>query len=264
MIRSLQASTRKKRRKESGFTLVELSMTMLIIAVAMTVGLKLFQMVRHARVTSTISQVQNYESAIDSFRDQYGFIPGDMPAAQVMLPDCNAANFCLNGNGNRQVGLASGANGALTTGVVSQSETVQFWKHLGLAGYPAGVEVNADWQAPAWGRTHPVAPLSGGFEFFYTNDIRADVSNDPTHVLRITNMGILGNTSSTETNGTAAISPNEAAIIETKIDNGDPNTGRVRLRSFGDHGCHTRPDASPGMDAQITRRSCTIFFLVNG
>jgi len=240
------------RKKTDGFTLVELAIVITIIGLLIGGVLKGQEMIQNARVTATIAQVNAYRAAIATFRDKHDNFPGDISFATTRIPGCTAANFCLDGDGNGRVGVAGQAISAV---VATQSETPQFWKHLALADLISGINSTADWQAPAWGQTHPAAPIAGGFEFFFSTNLFGYT----THNLRLTNAGISAGPN-TETPGQAAISPRDGALIDRKMDDGWPRTGSVLVWDYGNWGCDNMTDGSVGIDETITIRSCTMFF----
>lgn len=240
-----------------GFTLVELAIVMTIIGLLIGGVLKGQEMINNARVTATIAQIKSYQAAMETFRDRFDNRPGDFPRATTRLPGCTTATYCLNGDGNGRVGLVGQAISAI---VSTQSETVQVWKHLALADLISGVSPAADWQSPVWGKSHPAAPIAGGFEYFYSTDLLGGTSS---HAVRLTNAGIHGAPSTTEIPGQSAISPRDAALIDRKMDDGYPTTGFVRIWDFGNYGCDNMTDGRVGIDETITGRNCSMFFLIN-
>ncbi len=81
---------------QNGFTLVELSVVLVIVGLlvgALFVGKKLLAA---AEVRSTISRLNQYDQAINSFRAKYKYLPGDLPGTKAVgygLPgEINAGN----------------------------------------------------------------------------------------------------------------------------------------------------------------------------
>ena len=62
-----------------GFTLIELSIVLIIIGL-ITGGILVGRdLVHAAEIRATISQEQRYNTAVNTFKLQYGYLPGDMP-----------------------------------------------------------------------------------------------------------------------------------------------------------------------------------------
>ncbi len=243
-----------------GFTLVELAIVMIIIGLLLGGVLKGQQLIENAKVTSIISQVKGYQAALNSFRDSYGAVPGDMRNATTRLQGCTAANNCNNGNGDSLVGLLGQA---LTVNAIAEPETIQFWKQMALSDLITGVDPTAGITNNdlAWGSTHPASPIAGGFEFFYTTNL--GYSTSTAHVLRLSNGGLSG--TGADQPGAGAMSPRTAANIDRKLDDGIPVTGSVMVWDIGNNGCDNLLDGTPNMiDETVTMKSCTVFFLIDG
>lgn len=79
-------------RRLSGFTLIELAIVLIIIGLVMggiTVGRV---MIEAAKVRAQITQIEKYSVAVNTFKEKYGELPGDMPVAK-------ASNFFFQGAG---------------------------------------------------------------------------------------------------------------------------------------------------------------------
>jgi prepilin-type N-terminal cleavage/methylation domain-containing protein len=108
------------------FTLVELSIVLLIIGLVIggiSAGSSLIQ---QAKIRTVISEYNNYTTAINTFKIQFNALPGDLNNATLLWASCNASSWPCNGNGD---GLISMGN-----------ENFQVWQHLSLAGV-----INYNW-----------------------------------------------------------------------------------------------------------------------
>jgi prepilin-type N-terminal cleavage/methylation domain-containing protein len=63
---------------QAGFTLVELSIVLVIIGLIVGGVLVGQDMIRAAEIRSTIAQVEKYNTAVNTFRDKYNNLPGDI------------------------------------------------------------------------------------------------------------------------------------------------------------------------------------------
>lgn len=242
-----------------GFTLVELAIVMIIVGLLISGVLKGQQLIKNAQIAAVITQVKGYQAAINSFRDAYGGMAGDMSNADRRLSGCDAVNYCQPGDGDSLVGFFGSA---LTANAVSEEETIQFWKHLALADLITGGNPSAEVNTTdlAWGLTHPDTPVAGGFEFFFSTNLGYGTTSG--HVLRLTNGGVTG--VMPDQPGEGAMAPRDAAQIERKLDDGQPSTGIVRVWDVGNNGCDNMLDGSPGIDETVKRQSCMLLFLIDG
>lgn len=254
--------------EERGFTLVEFAVVMVCIGILVAGVLKWREMTRNARVTATIAQVQNYQKAYNIFQDTYRFLPGDMPAADVALPNCEAGNFCFNGDGDRRVGDILGPPGfaqAVSWGPVNPAinlEHAQFWRHLALAGLLDGVATSGD--AVGFGLSIPASSYKGGFFARWCETNMGSV-HDAT-LARGNILVMRGNILGEWGTQALSISPYEAAQIDRKSDDGLAFSGNVRAISMGHiQGCG---DANSGVNDEtgysqaLTAVRCEIHFML--
>jgi prepilin-type N-terminal cleavage/methylation domain-containing protein len=114
-------------RRQSGFTLIEIAIVLVIIGLLLGGVLKGQELITTARVHALNNSVDGITAAWFSFQDRYRAFPGDYLNAQstVNLPGAPAG-----GDGNGLVGDAGGANAPNERGAV--------WIHLEAAGYLTG------------------------------------------------------------------------------------------------------------------------------
>lgn len=88
--RALLRNERLKRmphsKKQSGFTLVEVAVVLVIATFLITAILGSQSVLRAARVNSLVGMVGELRTGVAGFQDRYGFLPGDCPA--VLVNDC--------------------------------------------------------------------------------------------------------------------------------------------------------------------------------
>jgi len=132
----------KKIKKNSGFTLVELSIVLVIIG--LVVGGILFgqDLINAARVRVTVGQIEKFNTAAQTFRLKYGQLPGDFAKATTIWGAANSdPSTCLgtastgtqtcDGNGNGQVEYT-------LDGGIFIFEDIHFWQHLSNANLISG------------------------------------------------------------------------------------------------------------------------------
>lgn len=118
------------RGREKGFTLVELSIVLVVIGLIVGGILSGQDLVNAARVRSQVSQITQYTAATNSFHEKYGWLPGDLP---------NAANFFSGviNQGSATTGMGDGDNvieNANALGQTYEGEPALFWYELNQAG----------------------------------------------------------------------------------------------------------------------------------
>ncbi len=122
------SQTNKIKNIQNGFTLIELSIVIVIIGliVAGVVGGQ--ALVKQAKLRSIVTNINKYAVSLNTFQLEYDSIPGDMRNASSYWPSCvNEANNPCNGNGNKYLDQ---------DGTVK--EEVRFWQHLSLANLVDG------------------------------------------------------------------------------------------------------------------------------
>lgn len=112
--------------RESGFTLIEIAIVIVVIGLLLGVVLKGQELITSARVRSIISQEDDIRVAYFAYIDRFGAFPGDDGLAASRLGGVGTA--CANGgNGN--------ANGRIET---ANGESILVWEHLSRAGLLSG------------------------------------------------------------------------------------------------------------------------------
>jgi len=115
-------------RERSAFTLIELSIVLIIISLIVggIIGGK--SLIKSAKLKSIISEVNGFKTAINIYQDNYDYLPGDHPTTDSYWPtDCiTFSSRPCNGNGNGYIGKQ------YTPYAV---EVVRMWEHLSLAEY---------------------------------------------------------------------------------------------------------------------------------
>lgn len=124
-------------RNGGGFTLVELSIVLVIIGLIVGGVMVGRDLIKAAEVRAQISQIEQYKVAVNTFKVKYGYLPGDMPSASATAfgfyrstgandTGCTDASWSTGcGNGNNVIGDNATAYQA--------GESHLFWLDLSLA-----------------------------------------------------------------------------------------------------------------------------------
>lgn len=222
---------------KKGFTLIELSIVLVIIGLIVGGVLVGRDLINSAGVRAQLSQIEKYNQAANTFRVKYSYLPGD-------IPDPNAQQFGFaargayagQGDGN---GLLEGvwANAAASNQpyYVAGGENGMFWVDLSVArlidgtfstATPIGFPSISGTAIPLYfpmaklgayrGTAYPVIHTMGGagVNFFSHRSV-----------------GSLSG-SFVITNPQTILTPSQAFAIDTKMDDGLPIMGSVMALSY--------------------------------
>lgn len=120
------------RSKQSGFTLVEIAIVLVIIGLLLGGVLKGQELINSAKVKNLANDFRNVPTMVFAYQDKFRAIPGDDRAASTHVAGVPLAT---NGDGN---GRIDGAWDAQPAGGVCPTESCNFWQHVRLANLAAG------------------------------------------------------------------------------------------------------------------------------
>jgi prepilin-type N-terminal cleavage/methylation domain-containing protein len=127
-----------KLKKESGFTLVEIAIVLVVIGLLLGGILKGQQLINSARVRNLADQSSGIQAAYYGFIDRFRNLPGDMlntAACTAIGTGIDAAGACATpGNAPGGTVGSSGGNGRIDT----VAEAAGVWPHLSAAGFLNG------------------------------------------------------------------------------------------------------------------------------
>ncbi len=137
------------KHRQSGFTLVEIAIVLVIIGLLLGGVLKGQEMIDNAKYKNLRSDIQSYSAAFYAFQDRYKALPGDFDQASTRL-DAAAPN----GNGN----------GAISGGTCNNAadESCMAWQHMRYANLLSGNP------AQTGAAANPRHPYGGRFQGIYT------------------------------------------------------------------------------------------------
>ena len=133
-------------KQQSGFTLVEIAIVLVIIGLLLGGVLKGQELITQAKIKNVSNDVNGVTVAIYGYQDRYKRLPGDDPG-QVRWTVGGSALTAGNGNNT----LAGDYQSTTDT-----DETRKFWLNLRLAGFVSG-----DTSSVANGSTQPLNAAGG-------------------------------------------------------------------------------------------------------
>lgn len=139
-----------------GFTLVEISIVMIIIGLLIGGTFGGIKLVENMQVNRTIQDLKGFESAALQFRDTFNRLPGDISNPAVRLPNCSSSPCSTGGNGNRLIDITTNWDDPLT----STDERFTIWHHL-VAADLLSAEIQPT-TSLTFGEGQPTAAIGGG------------------------------------------------------------------------------------------------------
>jgi prepilin-type N-terminal cleavage/methylation domain-containing protein len=227
-----------RQKSSAGFTLIELSIVLVIIGLIVGGVLVGQDLIRAAEIRATISQIEKFNTATNTFRGKFNALPGDMNystratfgfntgAASTAAGGCGGASSTPTSGFGDGDGLIDTMYGPGTLSIMI-GETTCYWVDLssGVAGnlIDGGFATGNMQIAPVLGFTNlplyfPSSKLGrgnmiyayelGGINYFGMSNIKSFTAG--------------GGTTST-----GSMAPVQAYNIDKKVDDGYPNSGNV-------------------------------------
>jgi prepilin-type N-terminal cleavage/methylation domain-containing protein len=122
------------KRNQSGFTLIEIAIVLVIIGLLLGGVLKGQELINSARVKNLATDFRNIPVFIYGYQDKYRALPGDDIQAATHLTGVSGVT-ATNGDGN---GVIDGAWNA------TSGESFEFWQQVRLAGMLPGTTTKTD------------------------------------------------------------------------------------------------------------------------
>ncbi len=208
-------------KQQNAFTLIELSIVLVIIGLIVGGILAGKALIQQADIRAAASQLQQMETAYRTFQAKYGCIMGDCANATEFLgmnyisvsSGCPPSGGAGNGNGNGDGFIDNGGYGTW------QCEPIQAAKSLALSNL-----LPTSATTPCFAGTQVFKGINDGCGYFYKDDLYGSTTALKTNAMtwgqfRSSGGGQLD---------VGILSPVQARLIDEKIDNGNPTTGKFR------------------------------------
>jgi prepilin-type N-terminal cleavage/methylation domain-containing protein len=227
-----------KKENLQGFTLIELSIVLVIIGLIVGGVLVGQDLIKAAEVRAQISQIEKYNTAVNTFYSKYQAIPGDMNVATADQFGFTIGSGCTGQTGGRDGnGLIDGIQGGIGSFI---DETALFWQDLttpGLTSLIEGSFTNGGAPPAGCANLSPLPTSTTVGEYFPAGKIGrgtyvivGESSGTNYYILQ----GVVGTSGSVvglhgAWNGaTTPIPVLEAYKIDQKVDDGLPTSGVVQ------------------------------------
>jgi prepilin-type N-terminal cleavage/methylation domain-containing protein len=215
----------------NGFTLLEMSMVLLIIALIMGGILIGRDLIRAGEVRATLSQMDKYSAAAMAFRMKYNCLPGDCAGAVSFGLGTAWTGPGDNGDGDRHVYSFPWVLGAGQQ--TTQKEFLNFWYHLQKAGLIEGTfngYIAGQGCITTGAGNCPAAKMGHGTyicAFTLTQIPGGGFAQNNMVTGNVFFLSSLGSDGGGCVLTSASVPTDEAFAIDSKIDDGNPNAGIV-------------------------------------
>ena len=213
------------------FTLIELSIVLVIIGLIVAGVIGGQSLVKQAQLRSVISESEQVKVAFNAFKLEYNAIPGDMMnASQYWATGCNAAGTGASvaaecdGNGDRRLSIAA----------ANTSEGYMAWKHLELSNlfsgtYAPSIAVLGDIGVNIPSSKFPSAGITlvqdTNTAPFITAGNGSTVAGDTRNTGK--NVMFFGGEVAGNVANQTLFSPAQLLSIDSKVDDSNPTSGSV-------------------------------------
>lgn len=215
------------------FTLIELSIVLVIIGLVVGGVLVGRDLISAAAVRAQLSQIEKYQTAVNTFKVKYNYLPGDIPE-----PYATRAGLAVRGDGsNPGQGDGNGiveslepyAFSMIIVGYQGSGEAALFWNDLSTARMVEGrfignccIETSSTaFNAGNYSAWIPPAALANSNYVFV-------VADDAANFFFLSRLASFGGW---QLEGVPGLTVQQASSIDTKIDDAIPQQGRVTART---------------------------------
>ncbi len=226
---------------KNGFTLVELSIVLVIIGLLVGGVLVSKDLIEKAELRSVVTDLEAYQTAVRTFQLKYNGLPGDITDAEAYwgsdtscpnTPTTTVAHVATcNGDGDGYIGYIANLGGGSKP--TNYKELFRAWQQLSNAGLINGMFTGVTGASSSSNlilqQNIPTSRIANAGYIIVT--IAPTHSNAAQWLYYSGNYGVIiefgGIPDNNETAVKSAISTEGAYYIDTKMDDGLPATGRI-------------------------------------
>lgn len=243
-------------KKTSGFTLIELSIVLVIIGLVIGGVMVGRDLIESGRIRAQIAQFQEYETAVNGFKLKYNCLPADCVEA-------NSLGLGNNGNGNNAIETSTAFTNNTTPGGYYDGEFPQFFLQLKAS---AILKQRLEGRFTSGGGLYPLMAINDNYGMIAGGQWHAGNTrtlpnqlvtnwNFPTGVwLHATICGDDRSGPRYAHDGCGVMTPAQAYAIDIKMDDGKPLNGKIWGYGSG---------ISPALDYPCLNGSSTAYDLTN-
>jgi prepilin-type N-terminal cleavage/methylation domain-containing protein len=213
-------------KKNNGFTLVELSISLVIISLLVSAILTGQDLIKSAELKKIYTIKETIQIGVNTFKVKYNCIPGDCRNATDYFgtdsQGCSDATL----DKTPKSATCNGDNNGKIEHNSSSMEEVLFWQHLSSAGLINGT-FRGGYSSTGIGYDKYVSPTLIPDTNTYL-DIR---SSDFYDFYRL-DKKLSGNTISNVNSSTPAFNPSTMLLFDTKFDDGKPASGGIQSANW--------------------------------
>lgn len=207
---------------KNGFTLVELSIVLVIIGLLIGGILVAQSLIDSAKINAQVRQIQQYDIAVSNFKERYRGLPGD------------STKFYAGGNDD---GFIFGAGGDWNF----REEILRYWKNLSQGSgikTEKGVEYDINGGVMSYEISIPQAKINNDSGIMVSTvapilDAKPKTVHVGKNVYTITKWQGGGSNLHIDSDLTTSIPPTDALAVDKKMDDGIANSGDVQAAIGG-------------------------------
>ena len=221
--------------KHSGFSLLELSIVLVIIGLIAGGIVTGSSMIRAAELRAITTEFNQYQTAVHTFRDKYLGLPGDLKNATAFWGAEPAAN-CPGDDTTPSTSTATcDGDGDGNLDSIISGEPFRFWQHLAnaelIAGSFTGVTGPGGSENAIFGENTPTSKFSGaGWGVGHTPSFSGNAFFFDGAYHNYMTVGSPHPTGQTS----ALLQPEEMWNIDVKQDDGKPGQGKIVTVNYSD------------------------------
>lgn len=249
-----------------GFSLVELSIVLVILGL-LTGGILAGQsLIRAAELRSVTSDFQRYAAALYTFRDKYMALPGDMANATQFWTSAGGTGgdaTCVSAQTNSSNATCNGDGSGQITGITGYANAERFmaWKHFANAGLIEGSYTGksigaAGSYTTSAGVNVPASKINNTvYDIYYVLEAVSSSHYFAGSQFDTNAISIFGN----------RLRPEESWNMDTKLDDGSPVYGKLVVHkpsSLSANNCATSDADTATYNVSVNTLECIVAFLL--